>query len=706
MAICSLFLICNYADAATRTAVRTTPISRKSLTVKKTPQPIQQQNQQEQQKTVEEEQQPTQEEQKNEQEQKPETVVNEPENIEESGILNKSDQFDEILSEILENSTQDNSFAEQIRRQRAALERSESMANEKLSMKNSKTMCDSALRECMKKTCGDDFTKCALDGDTIFGDKLNKCRRDTECTGTEFKLFSTEIKADRDMNVKLSSYYSVINCGSAYNACLMNECDSNFDKCLGKTRADAAIKKCSVIARDCMEYDSGLTSRFNTVIARLRENAESEIKKDEEQLYKLRELIATQCTSMGAVFDERTFDCVYTVNFYTGEDRTLTASRKRYAGDTFICMQEWFGVNATTYKENAYRETRAQTGASSAMLGSGLGTAAGLASSGAIGRALDTQNAKKAYKEDCEANSGTWKNGKCDYSNTETDTNKNTEPQSKNQNNDRESDSLSRLNNMDTSQIMKTDNETEIPSIADINTRQELEKEQLKRIAATETPCFSNGKDVCEYLDVDYYTVSYGDLESATVLDEYALLKDYGCAVDAENGIETDDFTYVPCKNGNATVRVFQFPNNQDGKGPITDLFCLAHNAAVLNHSNNRTICDNITREACEDIETASGSLSVTYKDNKCAIGIGGISNITTPTTQLKTPAVITTRNQKQVNKEQKKELKTIKEAAKKQEKAKQTTSKPAQSYVEDREDIKLDNKGHKDYLTWGDGAD
>nr|MBQ0091434.1 hypothetical protein [Candidatus Enterousia merdequi] len=83
---------------------------------------------------------------------------------------------------------------------------------------------------------------------------------------------------------------------------------------------------------------------------------------------------------------------------------------KRYAGDTFVCMQEWFGVNVTTFKENAYRETRAQTAASSAMLGSGLGTALGTITSGAMGRALDTQKAKKemdAAKADMDSTSTT-----------------------------------------------------------------------------------------------------------------------------------------------------------------------------------------------------------------------------------------------------------------------------------------------------------
>jgi len=253
----------------------------------------------------------------------------------------------------------------------------------------------------MIEKCGKDFTECALDGATIFGDKLNACRRATECTAEEFRLFSTEITADRDMNVRLSSYDKVINCGNQYNACIINECGTTYNKCLGKTYADAAIQKCSTIAKECTESDSGLVNRFGTAIGKLRENAEKEVKKDEERLYALRDMMMSNCRKLGAMFDERSFDCVFTVNFFAGKEQSVPmASRKRYAGDTFVCMQEWFGINVTTYRENAYRETRAQTAASSAMLGSGVGTAVGLVTSGAIDRALDTQKAKKAVKKE------------------------------------------------------------------------------------------------------------------------------------------------------------------------------------------------------------------------------------------------------------------------------------------------------------------
>ena len=404
LAFCSLFTLSEYADAAARTSTRgSTASARRNVTATtKIQQPTTTQIVKEESEPVVETQIETQIEEKIE-----------------PIISNKSNQFDAAISEIMTTANEDNSFAEQIRKQRAALAASEASTMAANAQKNAtatnSSSCDIALRKCMSQTCGSDFTKCALDGDTIFGDKLNKCKKDSSCTGEEFSLFATEIKADRDMNVRLSSYNNVVNCGNSYNACIMNECGTTYSKCLGKKYADAAIQKCATIARECTEADSGLTSRFGTAIGKLRETAETDVKQDEERMYKLRDLMKETCEGLGATFDERTFDCVYTVNFFAGENqRTPLASRKRYAGDSFVCMQEWFGVNTTTAQENAYRETRSQTAASAAMLGSGLGTAAGLVASGAIDRALDTQKAKKEYKEECEKTIGKkWKNGKC-----------------------------------------------------------------------------------------------------------------------------------------------------------------------------------------------------------------------------------------------------------------------------------------------------
>ena len=386
MAVCSVFAICDFANAAPRTAVRGTAMAaRKSVTA-----------------SVQNIETPTQE-------------ITEPETTtEEIFVANKSNQFDVMVNEVIDEASDDNTFAAEIRRQRAALAASESTTAVKSAMQSGTSTCDSGLRKCMMETCGNDFTKCALDGDTVFGEKLNKCKNTTTCSAHDFGLFSKEIKDDRDMNVRLASYEKIISCGNQYNACIVNECGTTYNKCLGKTNADAAIEKCKAIANECKESDSGLANRFGTAIGLLRGNAEKSIATDEKQLYTLRDSMRNACTSLGATFDERSFDCVYTVNFFAGDNQnTPTASRKGYAGDSFVCMQEWFGINATTFKENAYRETRSQTAASSAMLGSGLGTAAGLITSGAIGRALETQKAKKELQAECALQGGTVVNGKC-----------------------------------------------------------------------------------------------------------------------------------------------------------------------------------------------------------------------------------------------------------------------------------------------------
>ena len=400
-----VFSVNNDVNAASRLAVRNTPSTRKTITTRPAVTNTNTQTQPETQVP----------------EPEPEPVVVEPEPEPEPTIIeNKSNQFDSVLSEAGASSRDATitNMAELIKKQRAAYEANENTAytqqQQQQALATGKNACDSGLRKCMSETCGANFTKCALDGDTIFGDKLNKCRRETTCTGEEFKLFTTEIKADRDFNVQMASYTSVIECGNSYNSCIQTECGATFNKCLGKTAEDKAIKKCATIAKNCTEQDSGLSSRMGVVIGKLRENAEKDVKTDEKRLYELRDLMRKQCEHLGAMFDERTFDCVYTINFFAGENQSSpTASRKAYAGSSFVCTQEWFGINATTFKENAYRETRAQTGASAAMLGSGLGTAAGLITSGAIDRALDTQNAKKALKDECKSQGGKLKNGEC-----------------------------------------------------------------------------------------------------------------------------------------------------------------------------------------------------------------------------------------------------------------------------------------------------
>lgn len=321
-------------------------------------------------------------------------------------ITDKSEQFASAVNSAgitTTSNSSDTELAEQIRRTRAALDAADATntanASATKSMARGQNACDATLRACMKNKCGNDFTKCSVDTDTTWGTKMDACRRDTECTGNEYKLFASEIKADRDLNALLASYNKILDCGNRYNKCIINQCGNTYSKCLGKSAGDNAISNCASIANECKSADSGLASRTMSAFATLRQGAEVQIQSDEKRLYALRDQMATVCKRLGAMFDERSLDCVYTVNFWAGDSDVPYASKKAYAGATFDCDQNWFGIDITTFKENAYRLTRSQKSATTGMLGSGVGVATGAITSGAIGRAIDTQKAKNALKD-------------------------------------------------------------------------------------------------------------------------------------------------------------------------------------------------------------------------------------------------------------------------------------------------------------------
>lgn len=303
---------------------------------------------------------------------------------------NKSARFSETLSETGAQSTNksNSTLAEMIREQRAKLDNQETAAIATASGIQNVNACDTDLRKCMQEKCGNDFSKCFTDSESIWGGKMDACRRNTKCTSHEYALLVPEIKADRDLNVQMGEYQKIVKCGQEYNACIFKNCGTTMDNCIAKTDGDAAISKCKSIADKCKSQDSGLPSRATDVFATLRKHAQEQARADEKRLYELRDKMESVCKAQGAIFDNRTLDCVFTVNFYADNAKTPTASKKLYSGSVFQCTPEWFGIDVTTFKENAYRLTRSEKAASSAALGAGLGTAGGMLASGALDRAV------------------------------------------------------------------------------------------------------------------------------------------------------------------------------------------------------------------------------------------------------------------------------------------------------------------------------
>ena len=309
-------------------------------------------------------------------------------------IEDKSDDFSSVLTKesSVDSDSSSNSLKEKIKAQRAMLDMPDT---KNVQYGTGANFCDMNLRKCMVQKCGNDFLKCSLDSDTIWGDKMESCKRDSKCSGQEYTKLSIEIKADRDQNILLSSYNETVNCGIKYTSCMIEGCGTKFEKCLSRKDSQKVISDCESINKECKAIDSGLTARFEESFASIRTKERDNVILQEKRLYELRDKMKTTCNAIGAMFDERTLDCVFTASFYANNIDTPMSSKKVYAGSSFSCTPEYFGIDITTYKENAYRETRAAKSATSSFLGAGLGTAAGAITSGAINRAIDKFKAEK-----------------------------------------------------------------------------------------------------------------------------------------------------------------------------------------------------------------------------------------------------------------------------------------------------------------------
>ncbi len=318
----------------------------------------------------------------------------------ETKIENRSAQFGAAIAGGGESET--SSLQQNIARLRAADEAAQIAAvgtSLREASANTADACDEDLRDCMTTRCGNNFENCATDGDQIWGGKMEVCRAQTKCTTEEFVAIAPEIKADRDVYSKLGLYVDSIKCGKDYTDCIFEQCGEDFTKCASKRVGDAAAANCRSIAENCRDADSGLESRAQQVFGILREEAEIRVRNDEEALYTLRDRMQESCKGIGALFDQRTLSCVYSVNFTIRGEEYPRSSKKLFPGMKFACTPEWFGVDVMTAKENAARLTEQQTTASSTALGSGIGTAISTFTSGGQRRAADTRAAENAVEE-------------------------------------------------------------------------------------------------------------------------------------------------------------------------------------------------------------------------------------------------------------------------------------------------------------------
>ena len=313
---------------------------------------------------------------------------------------------------------------DQLRRADAAAE-TVATAKKSLGAANTAVLCDSDLRKCMSEKCPGTmppnadgtttftFEKCATDNSVSWGQKLDQCQRASKCTAQEFAILAPEITADRDSFATMGGFRNVMTCGADYNKCITDGCGTTLDSCLNKAVSDGVIAGCKDKADACKSDDSGLSARVVQVFGMMRTGAGNRVAAMEKELGGMRDKMPNQCKSIGALFDARSFSCLFTVNFFADGDSNPKATRTVRAGDTFDCTQEWFGVDVTTVLENILRRDRELQGASGAMLGGGIGTGVGALANNLINKGGDL-NAKDTKTESDKKDADLAVKGECD----------------------------------------------------------------------------------------------------------------------------------------------------------------------------------------------------------------------------------------------------------------------------------------------------
>jgi len=267
--------------------------------------------------------------------------------------------------------------------------------------------CESAMRTCMANACGENFANCANDSELEWGRRLERCGRDANCSGREARLFGQMMRNDRDTASALGNFNSVRNCANRYNQCILRECGGrSFSRCLSRNGGDAAIRACASIFNECRAMDNGLQTRTLEKFAALRSGAERNIAMWETELRNLLSQMEAECIRTGGMFDQRSLNCLFNVELHTRASEiqvpgggTLLASRTLNAGTEFMCTPGFFGLDVTTHLENLANHARGQAAAVYGFAGAGVGTATGLVTSGAIGRATERHQAGQELRE-------------------------------------------------------------------------------------------------------------------------------------------------------------------------------------------------------------------------------------------------------------------------------------------------------------------
>jgi outer membrane protein OmpA-like peptidoglycan-associated protein len=266
----------------------------------------------------------------------------------------------------------------------------------------SKSKCENELMNCVVEDCGADFQKCTGDGDGVWSARFQKCRVKTSCTGAELSVYGDIIREDIKVDSQIRLMQLIIQGNNAYSRCLQNQCATTqgtplegmigFNACVTQGRINAALTACQAVYEKFRPYDSGLQARFTSMMGMLRAEKEKRIAELQKELDAMMPKMRDECKRAGAVFDDRSGECVFTafLSVEANGRRYTPASKKIVPGSQFQCTDQWFGVDVTTYLKNAISLTVEQKTASAAFMGAGLGVGASVLTSGIADKLKDS----------------------------------------------------------------------------------------------------------------------------------------------------------------------------------------------------------------------------------------------------------------------------------------------------------------------------
>lgn len=238
--------------------------------------------------------------------------------------------------------------------------------------------CDETWRQCLQGSdvCGTNYILCTTLSPIEFSNRISVCpKKIGDCTVSNATV--KEVINNKDDYMKVSKADSILECGETMSNCIMDICGKGFTKCAKSI--SVAKTNCGYIADECSRVDPALWVRTATALNFAKGQMNAEITKIENRMAEIESELRAECSKNNFAFDSSKMQCIGVVDF--NAMGMVLQSKRMSAGSVGNCSDEFFGLDITTYRQNAANETIKQKTVSNtisgAMLGMGVGSLAG-----------------------------------------------------------------------------------------------------------------------------------------------------------------------------------------------------------------------------------------------------------------------------------------------------------------------------------------